>query len=170
MNGNGFPLGNGQTGMAIGWPVHEATYPAYEYNAHAVYMHDCDAFTNDNNCVQRGSEDNCHGIAVHMEANIEDQGLGCEGCPDNNFYVVQSMPMYMLEGQTFVWRYIYKDDFHCGLIYEDKPAMDWDSNSYLEIARDDEPDGYRDGEGSGDWPLTETMVPPKTGYAESPAL
>ena len=155
---------------AIGQPVHEATYPVYEYNAHAVYMHDCDAFPNDNNCVQRGSEDNCHGIAVHMEANIEDQGWAVKVVLITTSTWFRACRCTCWKGRLSSWRYIYKDDFHCGLIYEDKPAMDWDSNSYLEIARDDEPDGYRDGEGKGDWPLTETMVPPKTGYARISCL
>ena len=59
---------------------------------------------------------------------------------------MRSTPMFLLEGQKFTWDVDYKDDFHCGLIYKDKPVNNWAPhnkyemtdlhNLYFEIAHD----------------------------------
>ena len=146
-----------------GQPIHDATYPAYEYNAHAEYLHDCTTFDTSDRCLQKGKDD-CHGYRAHMMTKISEHGLGCLQPSEKSFWVRRSTPMYMIQGETFRWDVKYEDDFHCGLIYEDKPIMNWKQETpddgniydmfdlndlYAEIGHDRIPYYYADD--SGKW-------------------
>ena len=84
--------------------------------------------------------------------------------------------MFLLEGQKFTWDVTYKDDFHCGLIYEDKPVNNWAPHNsyemtdvdglYFEIAHDANPSGYR----AKTKPLEVQFLVEKTGYARIACL
>ena len=60
--------------ISYGNPHHGSTYPAYEYDAHDVYLHDCETHPLSETCVQKGS-DSCHGFALHMQAKQDNQAV-----------------------------------------------------------------------------------------------